>query len=380
MSDSTAIQPVVISYNDLVAGSDSLPALIQKAFDSKPESLGLLIVSDLPPEFSALRQRLLLLSNAFASLPHYVREQYIHPASNYSFGWSHGKEIMNGKPDLLKGSFYNNPTTDETPGLKAGEEPTRNIWPKEEGVEGFEEAFKALCTLMVRIGQLVASACDQLVGQTASQKTVKQLVCDSHSSKARLLHYFPRQDSVFTLPPSSSIDDSIQETVDDSWCGTHVDHSLLTVLCPSLYLFHPTSLDPSRDSNLNPMQIPAPSPSTGLFIKTRGGQVVQAKIPENCVALQTGETIQLLTSNRLAATPHFVNATASTLGKKALEAIEQKRATDPEEWGKVETGVVTRETLAVFLQPNNDEVVSAEGETFGEFTARVFKRHYADAK
>ena len=29
-----------------------------------------------------------------------------------SFGWSHGKEIMNGKPDTLKGSYYANPTVD----------------------------------------------------------------------------------------------------------------------------------------------------------------------------------------------------------------------------------------------------------------------------
>ncbi|GAA5885009.1 hypothetical protein JCM6882_007190 [Rhodosporidiobolus microsporus] len=379
MTDAKPIQPVVISFNDLVAQSESLPSRIQEAFDSKPESLGLLIVSDLPPEFPELRQQLLLLSNAFGSLPESVREKYTHPASNFSFGWSHGKEIMNGKPDLLKGSYYNNPTGDETPGLREGDEPTKNIWPQEEGVEGYEEAFKALCALMVRIGELVASACDQLVGKTASQKTVKQLVCDSHSSKARLLHYFPRDDSVFSLPPSSSVDESTPETVDDSWCGTHVDHSLLTVLCPSLYLFHP-SPPASSSAAFEPLQIPAPSPSTGLFIKTRGGQVVQAKIPENCVALQTGETIQLLTSQRLAATPHFVNATASTLGRKALEAIERKKEAEPESWGKVEEGVVTRETLAVFLQPNNNEVVSSEGETFGEFTARVFKRHYADAK
>ncbi len=71
---------------------------------------------------------------------------------------------------------------------------------------------------------------------------------------------------------------------------------------------------------------------------------------EDCVALQTGETLQLLTADRLAATPHFVNATASTLGKKALEAIESQKASEPETWGKVESGVVSRETLAVFLQ------------------------------
>ncbi|GAA6035039.1 hypothetical protein JCM8097_002156 [Rhodosporidiobolus ruineniae] len=367
-----AINPVVVSYHDLVAQSPALPALIQEAFDSKPTSLGLLIVSDLPEEFKELRRRLLLLSNDFASLPSEVREKYAHPASNYSFGWSHGKEVMNGKPDTLKGSFYNNPTSDLTPALKEGEEPVKNIWPKEEGVEGYEEAFKALCALMVRIGQLVASACDQLVGANASSKSVKQLLSESHSSKARLLHYFPRPDSVFDLPPSESVTEEKPEEVDDSWCGTHIDHSLLTVLCPSLYLFHPTQPEGAK---LDPLLIPPPSASTGLFIKTRGGKIVQGKIPEDCVALQTGETIQLLTSGRLAATPHFVNATASTLGRRPLEAIEAKKRGDSA-WDKIETGTVSRETLAVFLQPNHNEVVAEDGETFAQFTERVLQRHY----
>ncbi|GAA5918413.1 hypothetical protein JCM5296_007577 [Sporobolomyces johnsonii] len=374
---SADIQPIVIPYPSLVSKDASLPALIQQAFDSSDSSLGLVIISDLPPEFPALRKRLLLLSNAFASLPEETREKYSHAESNFSYGWSHGKEIMNGKPDTLKGSYYNNPAYDESPGLHEGDAPMKNIWPKEKGVEGYEEAFKELCKLMVEVGGLVAAACDQLVGGagTASTKSVEQLVRQSHSSKARLLHYFPRSDSVFSLPPSSSVPDAPRdEVIDDSWCGTHIDHSLLTVLCPSLYLFHPTSND-----NLEPLLIPSPSKSTGLFIKTRSGKIVQATIPENCLALQTGETLELLTSQRLAATPHFVNATADALSRRALEAIEKQKAADPA-WKDVESGTVSRETLAVFLQPNHDEVISTEGETFGAFSARVFKRHYAEAK
>ncbi|BGP67715.1 hypothetical protein NBRC10513v2_001035 [Rhodotorula toruloides] len=382
MSDSPSIPPVTIPYPALVAGDASLPELIKKGFDSSPESLGLIIISDLPPSFPHLRRRLLLLSNAFASLPEETREVYAHPQSNYSYGWSHGKEIHNGKPDRLKGSFYNNPSQDITPGLNEGDEAVRNIWPKEKGVEEFEVAFKELCALMVKIGELVGAACDQFVGKTASKKTVEQLVRESHSSKARLLHYFPREGEPFALPPSSSVEDAPLnvDEVDDSWCGTHIDHSLLTVLCPSMYLFHPTPPTSSSSSApLDPLIIPSPSRSTGLFIKTRAGKVVQATIPENCVALQTGETVELLTSRRLAATPHFVNATAATLGRKALEVIERRKEEEPETWGKVESGTVSRETLAVFLQPNHDEVVAEDGETFGQFSTRVFKRHYEEA-
>lgn len=189
MAEPDRVQPVVIPYPALIASDSSLPALVQQGFDSSPDSLGLVIVSDLPGEFSQLRKRLLHLSNSFASLPAATREKYAHPGSHYSYGWSHGKEIMNGTPDLLKGSFYNNPSHDLTPGLHDGDEPVANIWPDEPGVDGFEEAFKDLCALMVRIGVLVAAACDQLVDKTASAKSVEQLVKESHSSKARLLHY-----------------------------------------------------------------------------------------------------------------------------------------------------------------------------------------------
>lgn len=134
-----AVQPVKISYSALVARDPALSSEIERAFDSSPDALGLLIVSDLPTEFAALRKRLLHLADKFASLPEPTREQYARPP-DYSFGWSHGKEVMNGKPDLLKGSFYNNPKEDVTPGLHEGDEPIHNVWPKEKEVEGFEGA------------------------------------------------------------------------------------------------------------------------------------------------------------------------------------------------------------------------------------------------
>jgi len=86
----TTISPIAVSYADLVATDASLPSKIQSAFDSSPNSLGLLIVSDLPPQFPELRKRLLLLSNAFASLKEETREKYSSKETSYSFGWSHG--------------------------------------------------------------------------------------------------------------------------------------------------------------------------------------------------------------------------------------------------------------------------------------------------
>ena len=42
-----------------------------------------------------------------------IKEKYVHAESNYSFGWSHGKEKMKGGiPDIAKGSYYANPIYD----------------------------------------------------------------------------------------------------------------------------------------------------------------------------------------------------------------------------------------------------------------------------
>lgn len=92
-----------------------------------------------------------------------------------------GKEIMNGKQDYLKGSYYNNPSEDDS-----------NIWPSEEDCPGFKDSFQELCGMMVEIGVLVARACDGFVGEgegLVGGKTVEALVAGSSASKARLLHY-----------------------------------------------------------------------------------------------------------------------------------------------------------------------------------------------
>ncbi|KAL8281523.1 hypothetical protein RQP46_006207 [Phenoliferia psychrophenolica] len=370
--------PITLPYAALLSPTLETKLLLTSAFSTSPTSQGLLLISDLPPSlnFPQLRARLLAFSNAFASLPEHVREEYADAKSRYSFGWSCGKEIMNGKPDTYKGSFYNNVAAAQD-GVDAIDDP-RNIWPEGEGIEGFRDAFLQLCKVIVMVGGLVARACDKVVedaGGMASDKTVEELIKTSQNSKARLLHYFPPAGQTFTLAPSSS--ELPPGSVDDSWCGVHFDHSILTGLCPAMYLFHPSPPTSPSGATLAPLIIPSPSAAAGLYIKTRAGETIKAPIPETCIAFQTGETLQLLSSDRLAATPHFVNAApdALTLSSAAAEVVERKKREDPE-WGNVTSGTVSRETLAVFLQPNDDEVVSATGETFGQFGDRVLGRHY----
>lgn len=129
-------------------------------------------------------------------------------------------------------------------------------------MEGFEQAFKNLgqcvelinrcqnlkshvpCRFVFKIGCELAAACQPFgiefsfdtscsYHSRRSHSALKQfsnsnislptLISTSETTKARLLHYFP---------PSN--DASVSHTEDepvDSWCGFHLDHSLLTGLC-----------------------------------------------------------------------------------------------------------------------------------------------------
>lgn len=175
---------VVISYTELLEEEDKsllYPRLID-AFASSNSSLGLLIISDLPPAFAEPRHKLLHYSNTFAALDESIKDKYVSPPT-YSFGWSHGKEMMAGLPDVHKGSYYANTCDD-----------ARNVWPDvEAGCEGFQRVFKDLCSLMVGVGERIASLCDGALRIDAREgvatKGIAQLIGESKQSKARLLHY-----------------------------------------------------------------------------------------------------------------------------------------------------------------------------------------------
>ncbi|KAG8680010.1 hypothetical protein FRC09_018544 [Ceratobasidium sp. 395] len=316
---------VSISYNTLTSAPESLAPGIERAFGSSPDCLGILVVTDLPREYPAKRERLLRLAAAFAALP------------------DEGKEIMNGKPDTLKGSYYANPVHDD-PDVDPTERTAhpeyygKNIWPaaNESGVEGFEEAFKDLGRFVFGIGCQVAGACQSFVSQHLSDLSVslEDLIRKGHTSKARLLHYFPPTPD----NPLPAEDEPI-----DSWCGFHLDHSMLTGLCSAIYLQHGSS---------EPRMVPAPSAQSGLYIRTRGGDLVKVSIPANALAFQTGEALELATAGRLRATPHCVRVGAAPGAES-----------------------VSRETFAVFMQPDTKQVLSAN-ETFGDFSQRVFAEHY----
>ena len=109
-----------LSYSDLLSDPDALRTQIERAFGSEEGCLGIILIdgeSDyraservtlmrktpgLPEPFTSLRESLFNLAYTFASLPEEVRESLTRPETMYSFGWSHGKEVMNGVGQLTQ--------------------------------------------------------------------------------------------------------------------------------------------------------------------------------------------------------------------------------------------------------------------------------------
>lgn len=352
---------VCIQYSDLAsatsAGAD-ISNLIEKAFGSNPSSLGIVAITDVP-KLPPLRRRLLPLAQKLATLSPAQLEEVTAPEAGYQVGWSHGREKLEGdKPDFSKGSFYANPLTEDlTEAMieRRGYQRERqnhngshaidsnmeellswdesfqcietddelralaksnpaffapNVWPSSH-LPDLEAAFFEVGQLVHEVGTLVAKCCDSYVSSRCPgyEPKLAKIVCHSKCCKARLLHYFACTDSVHDDNNKTSTGD----TQFSNWCGWHNDHGSLTGLLPAMYL----------DSNGN--IVDCPDPEAGLYIKSRNGAIVHAKIPNNALAFQVGETMQIHTGGCLQATPHAVR------GCKG--------------------GGISRETFAVFMEP-----------------------------
>jgi isopenicillin N synthase-like dioxygenase len=108
------------------------------------------------------------------------------------------------------------------------------------------------------------------------------------------------------------------------------------------------------DGDSLPTVVSSPSSTSGLYIRTRGGNLKKVTIPSDCLAFQTGEALESATDGKLRATPHCVRIGISEGAEK-----------------------ISRETFALFMQPNTDQSVSSS-ENYGQFSKRIFNEHYAE--
>ena len=343
---------------------------LEKAFG--PSSLGIIIVRDLPPEFVALRQRVLSYSSYLANLPDPELKGLEHEGSKYLVGWSRGKEkLKDDKPDMLKGSYYINCAFHVQDGLQAApttapndsEEPygafteytTPNVWPGESLLPGLEQASTELCNLIIDVAVLVAQACDRFAQQNVEGYTpgyLERVVRTSMTTKARLLHYFP--------PEEVANGHAAESQDDDDWCATHVDHGCLTGLTSAMFVdeddCNPSVSSITSRSPLLPLPElkTSPDPDAGLYIHSRKSEVTKVAIPKDCLAFQTGSALETITKGKFRAVPHFVRGPSSTT-----------------------PGKVARNTLAVFTQPNLWELVDVDrGIDFAGFARAVVSKNY----
>lgn len=331
------------------------------------------------PGLGALRQDLLPLAQRFASLPEDVKAKYEHPESYYAFGWSHGKERLQGRPDFSKGSFYANPQYDRPVDDAALIEKYAafvhpNIWPEEELPE-LAPAFKAAGRRIVHVGSLLARHADRFVharlpsyGATRLQDIIETSLC----AKGRLLHYFP---SGRTPEERSAAEDDA--TAFSDWCGWHNDHGSLTGLLPAMYL------DAAGG------EVPPPDAAAGLYVRGRSGEVFKADAPEGLrdfLLFQIGEAAQIHSGGLLQATPHAVRAAAARGGGPPVsretfavfmepcwqEPMAVPRGREPEDAQSSQAARALPDgvpTLASRWRPEMD---------FGEFTESSLKAYYGD--
>ena len=301
------------------------------------------------------------------------------PHAQYLSGWSHGKEALRtGTYDTHKGSYYVNcafyqgKDIGKDPPPLAAEFPqftAPNVWPAVSSLPGFQESFEELCTLIIDTAVLVARQCDRYAVSHIEDYEpgyLERVVNTSLVTKARLLHYFPsssfekpHEDSRTTHGPLAT-EDALGDVHDDSWCATHVDHGCLTGLTSAIYIDEAahSPVPPFHNNASNSPSVLAflpgpPDPNAGLYIHARDSTVTKVSIPADCLGFQTGEALELITGGKFRAVPHFVRAG----GTSKINAS------------------VARNTLAVFTQPNLEEIVDrAKGKNFGEFSKEVIGR------
>ncbi|GMM37654.1 hypothetical protein DASC09_049790 [Saccharomycopsis crataegensis] len=366
-----SLSPINISLSSLKSG---IPReSLNSAFG--PDSLGIILISDLPSSYRSLRSKVLKSASLLSKLDSQVLESMESSEAFWLVGWSRGKEkltIQKGseiikKPDYLKGSYYINcsffidptlegpPTEERERFANHKAYVTLNKWPdlsslRARVLDEFEQNAKALCNLIIQIALNVAAVCDKFIASELTDAKFsfpggycESVVKNSYTTKARLLHYYPK---------------SVTEVKDETgniWCGEHLDHSVLTGLTSAMYIdeskIAEKTFDELQQLDVDGLEelVASPDPESGLYIKSRQGEVVKVDIPKDCLAFQTGSALQEISQERFKAVPHYVKG-CNVAG-------------------------VARNTLAVFCQPNLGENVN-EKETFSEYAERILSGNH----
>jgi len=351
---------VIVDYEKVRDGAD-LTAEVERAFG--PGGFGVIGIRNVPGFVEAKKEALSKV-HKLAHLPKEELEKLEDEKSMYNAGWSHGKEKLGDKPDFAKGSFYFNPIYD-TPGTPEEQEAypgffPHNIWPKDAMPE-LEPAAKGLGSLMFSVLKDLVKHVDAFAAAKTPNYTpiLADAVAATEKIKARLLYYFPLNKQ------------TLEEESPDSWIGWHNDSDFFTCLAGDMFV-----------DDESGKEIACPDPKAGLYVEDRNGNDIKVAIPSDCMAVQLGECVTIVTGGCVKATPHCVrgaNPGPESTQKVSRVSFPMFVGPKPQFQLKVAEGTSRDFVLQNAMSNKVPELGSRwteDGQVFGEFQNKTFKAYY----
>ncbi|KAL7540220.1 hypothetical protein ACHAXR_009951 [Thalassiosira sp. AJA248-18] len=394
---------VIIDYQDIVSSKDlshhldrafggrrgqsstATTAPAGTALSDQESPLGIIAIRNIP-NFLDAKLKFLPLAHALAHLdPEYLETHLSDPKSFFNAGWSHGKEKLGDEPDFAKASYYFNPITDK-PGTEDEREryPASypcNKWPNEEEVpqlKHFNEAARALGKIMHEVVILLAKHIDSMAEERVKGYTKDLLynaMRETEKAKGRLLYYYPLEKEKKGNNDGRSVAaDNGGGTKEDNWIGWHNDSGFLTSLAGDLYV---------DDTTGQPLPSSQVDPEAGLYVTDRSGESIHVTIPQDCLAVQIGECLQILTGGVVEATPHCVRGPRAGWNPNSptkvarishpcfIDSIPTFPLTMPEGCSREDVVGSGRGKV-----PPLEERWVEDGMTFGDFLQKSFERYY----
>jgi isopenicillin N synthase-like dioxygenase len=356
---------VIVDYQELmntINETKPLQEKLESAFGL--DGIGIIGIRNVPG-FVEAKFELLSLSHSLANLPEQELKELEVPEALYNTGWSHGKEkLKHGVPDWNKASFYFNPLTD-VPGT---EEERRkfplsypsNRWPKADRLPSFKTAALRLGSLMKDVAVDFSKHIDnyaQTLNDSYQPETLFKSLVNTEKVKGRLLYYYP-------LVGKDTIEKLTQNQSEDSWIGWNNDSGFLTCLSGGIFMEPDGTILPS-----------SPSDDAGLYVIDRNDQVLQVKLPSDCMAIQIGECTQILTGGAVIATPHCVKG-APDVARTSFACFIDTPPTYPLRAPPAQRSSSTE--YPVFSSSRVPPLCKrwSDGMLFGEFLEKTFKMYY----
>mmetsp|Transcript_17708 Transcript_17708/g.30084 ORF Transcript_17708/g.30084 Transcript_17708/m.30084 type:complete len:348 (-) Transcript_17708:624-1667(-) len=344
---------VIIDYEDVADIESNLNDQILKAFG--PDGLGLICIKGVPG-FLQAKLGLLEKGHQLSHSDKQVLDSLEDEKSLYNAGWSFGKEKLGDGVDTSKGSFYFNPVTD-VPGTEEDRErfPCSypcNIWPKQ--IDAFENNAKRLGLLLRDICGKVGGHIDKYAqAQNGCSLELGTNMSNTEKVKGRLLYYYPRAST-------------------NSWIGWHNDSGYLTGLAGDIYV---------DDATGERVECPDPQ-GAGLYVVGRKGEEIRVEIPFDCMAVQLGECVQILTGGALQATPHCVRGgkcfdknVARVSCACFVDMPPTQKLLMPKSCTREQ--VLGRQLGGDALVPPLGERWTEDGMEFGAFLEKTFAKYYS---